>query len=108
MNLIRAIVLRFYTSVADLIAQCDAVAMLHVPWSAYPRRNEQIAIAALVKLDPWRPQFALLDEEDPSVRAAVTDWFPETTNADAPIGKGSLIWIANGNPVVYRHGFIGR
>ncbi|WP_153557481.1 hypothetical protein [Roseimaritima sediminicola] len=93
-----------FTSFADLITKSDAVAMLYVPWSAYARRNEPITIAALEKLDTCRPHFALLDEEDSGVRTAVADWFPEITNADVPLGKGSLIWIANGNPVVYRHG----
>jgi hypothetical protein len=73
--------------------------MLFVPWSVYPKRSESIINETLPILREFDPTFVLLNEDDLSVRKAVSHWFPHICNPGVPSGNGAVIWLCGGEPL---------
>ena len=93
-----------YASVDDLSTDHNTIAMLFVPWSVYPKRNESIINEAIPLLHEFEPTFVLLNEDDVSIRKTVSDWFPSICNPIAPAGNGAVIWLRGGAPVDFLRG----
>jgi hypothetical protein len=88
-----------YSKIEDIARIQNGLALPFVPWSVYPRRTEQLVRKALPKLQRYRPDFVLLNEDDESTRNVLAVLFPDCFQAMAAIGAGSLIWIKGGEPV---------
>ena len=93
-----------YASVGDLTTARFTIAMLFVPWSVYPKRNESIIIETMPLLQMFDPAFVLLDEDDSAIRQTVSGWFPSLCNPDVAAGNGAVIWLREGQPIEYLRG----
>jgi hypothetical protein len=51
-----------YSSLAQLTTPRRSMALLFVPWSVYPKRNETLIKEALRRLEEFHPSFFLLNE----------------------------------------------
>lgn len=93
-----------YSNFAELKESQYAIAMLFVPWSVHPKRNESLIIEAITGLQEFNPSFFLLNENDSSIRNTISEWFPSICNREITIGNGAMIWLNNGEPVDSLHG----
>ncbi len=94
----------FYSSIAEIKESQHAIAILFIPRSVYPKRNESLIREAIPKLKDFDPSFFLLNENDSSIRNTISDWFPSICNREAAIGNGAVILLQNGQPVASLHG----
>ncbi|QDV86048.1 hypothetical protein TBK1r_50650 [Stieleria magnilauensis] len=88
-----------FTSTEQLTSLDIGIALPWITWSVYPRRTEALIQKSLPRLSDYGPRFALLDENEPKVRAYLAQAFPDRFNCDTPQGSGALIWIADGKPI---------
>jgi hypothetical protein len=87
-----------YSSLAQLTTPRRSIALLFVPWSVYPKRNETLIKEALSRLEEFHPSFFLLNEDDRSIREAISEWFPAVCNPETATGNGAVIWLRDGQP----------
>lgn len=88
-----------YSSPSDLMMSENCIALLLVPWSVLPKRNESLIREMIPRLHEFDPRFFLLNEDDISVRTAISELFPAICSPQAATGDGAVIWLHNGQPV---------
>ncbi|QDT43605.1 hypothetical protein Pan241w_37070 [Gimesia alba] len=93
-----------YSSLSELKESRYAIAMLFVPKSVYSKRNETLIREAIPGLQEFNPSFFLLNENETSIRNAISGWFPSIGNPREATGNGAVIWFNAGQPVSILHG----
>lgn len=93
-----------FTMVDEIRQNKRAIALLFRTRSALVGRNEGLIQQALAGLVDEGAKLLLLDETDPAVLEFVADSFPGRYDAERDGGRGAMIWVRDGVPVLFLHG----